>query len=391
MMHLSRLAAVSLLFLFGLSLLCAPLPIPPYLDFQVLYHADMGLLRGIPLYDRAAQAQMVARLAGVPPEKVFLLPFPYPPWYALATLPLALLPIEVAARLWFGINLFLLFLSTWLLTSAWPRPKRLLLFLLAVFFVPALGTLYVGQYTFPVLLGACLWVYAMRREQAGPLALASALLTFKPHLGLLSLALGMVSLYWRGDAFGRRALKHIVWVGLLLLASGFIADRAWPVHYVHSLLTFRGVPGVSSCELCASPAVRLPGLFHVQTNLALAASIGLLIFSLFVLWWGTKRRSEWRYPAQVMAASILATLLASPYLLNYDFVLLLVPFAVLMEAPPTPIRRLLLLLAYFLPAISFALWGRQGTLSLAFSALMLLAMQAAAFPSARERPAGSRP
>ncbi len=384
MMRLSWLASVSLLFLLGLILLCAPLPIPPYLDFQVLYHADMGLLRGIPLYDRAAQVQMVARLAGVPPEKVFLLPFPYPPWYALATLPLALLPIEVAARLWFGVNLLLLFLSTWLLTPAWPRHRRLALFLLAVLFVPALGTLYVGQYTFPVLLGACLWVYAMRRERAGLIALAAALLTFKPHLGILSLAMGLVSLYLRGGAFGRRALKYMAPLGLLLLASGFIADRAWPVHYVHSLLAFRDVPGVFSCELCASLTVRLPALFHAQTNLALASSIGLLIFLLFFLWWSAKSRSEWKHPAQTMATSILATLLASPYLLNYDFVLLLVPFAVLMEAPrPTPSRRLLLLLAYLLPAISLALWGRQGMLSLAFSALVLLAMQAVSFPSAR--------
>ncbi len=29
-----------------------PLPIPPYLDFQVLYHADLGLTQGIALYDR---------------------------------------------------------------------------------------------------------------------------------------------------------------------------------------------------------------------------------------------------------------------------------------------------------------------------------------------------
>ncbi|HEX8992174.1 MAG TPA: hypothetical protein VF784_10905, partial [Anaerolineales bacterium] len=45
-----------------------PLPIPPYLDFQVLYHADMGLVRGIGLYDHAGQVQMIAGLAHVPAQ-----------------------------------------------------------------------------------------------------------------------------------------------------------------------------------------------------------------------------------------------------------------------------------------------------------------------------------
>lgn len=84
--------SVFLLLLSAFCLLIAflPLPLPPYLDFQVLYHADLGLLQGIPLYDRAGQAEMIANLAGVTPDHVFVLPFPYPPWYALSTIFLAL-------------------------------------------------------------------------------------------------------------------------------------------------------------------------------------------------------------------------------------------------------------------------------------------------------------
>ena len=49
----------------GLMILIAYLPasVRP-LDFQVIYHADMGLMRGIQLYDRNGQAQMIADLAG---------------------------------------------------------------------------------------------------------------------------------------------------------------------------------------------------------------------------------------------------------------------------------------------------------------------------------------
>src|SRR5258708_20461770 len=115
-----------------------PVPIPPYLDFQVIFHADMGLLHSVPLYDHAGQADMIARIAGVPPAQVNVLPFPYPPWYALATLPLALLPIQYAARLWFGLNLIMLFLTVWLMTDEWTPRKRLSSFIFAFIFVPVI-------------------------------------------------------------------------------------------------------------------------------------------------------------------------------------------------------------------------------------------------------------
>ena len=117
-----------------------PLPMRPYLDFQVLYHADLGLLRGIPLYDHAGQVNMIAHLAHVQPEQVFVLPFPYPPWYALSTLWLALVPIDVAARLWFGVSLILLALSVWLLQAKRTGRIRLTLSLLAILWAPVLGS-----------------------------------------------------------------------------------------------------------------------------------------------------------------------------------------------------------------------------------------------------------
>jgi nitrate reductase NapE component len=198
---------------FLLIITVLPLPIPPYLDFQVIYHADMGLLRGLPVYDHAGQVEMIAQLASVSPEQVFVLPFPYPPWVALATLPLALLPITIAARLWFGLNLLMLFASAWLLTDGWEARKRLASFVVAVFFWPVLGSLFVGQYVFPVLLGAALWSYAVRKEHAALTAAAFALLTFKPHLGALIFLAGIFYLWRRRDDFGRRALSYTLLAG----------------------------------------------------------------------------------------------------------------------------------------------------------------------------------
>ena len=60
---------------------------------------------------------------------------------------------------------------------------RPVLFAGGLMWLPVLGSLFVGQYGFPVLLGAALMIYALRRENPLMIALAAALLTFKPHLG----------------------------------------------------------------------------------------------------------------------------------------------------------------------------------------------------------------
>jgi hypothetical protein len=367
-LHLSSFILV-LLFAF-----LVPLPIPPYLDFQVLYHANLGLTQGIALYDRAGQAEMIARLAGVTPKQVFILPFPYPPWYALATLPLALLPIETAARLWFGLNLSMLLASVWLLTDGWKPALRLASFLAAIVFLPVIGTLYVGQFVFPVLLGASLMTYALRRENIFLTALAAALLTFKPHLGGPLAAAALIYLFLRRDDFSRRARTAILVTAILLFAFGFLADPAWPVNYLHSLLGFRDIPGVSSCGLCASLPVGLVALLTGQTDIGPALPLGVALFVLLFAALTRFRREIFQKPESLVSASILITLLADPYLLNYDFALLLVPLLLIVSSA----RRaewFCLILAYLLPPFFIGIFGRSGSLYLPLAALLLLSLQ----------------
>ena len=360
----------SFLFLLVLSIL--PLPIPPYLDFQVIYHADMGLLRGIPIYDHAGQVNMIAALAHVSPEQVYILPFPYPPWYALVTLPLALLPITIAARLWFGLNLLMLFASVRLLTDGWEPRKRLASFPVAFFFWPILGSMFVGQYNFPVLLGAALFAYSLQNQKVGLAAVAAALLTFKPHLGILVLLIGLVYLLFRRDEFSRRALFYILGAGVFLFLIGFLADHAWPLNYLHSLLAFQRDSSVSSCGLCASLPVALISIFGGQSNFVLASLIGLAILIILLLWLGLSRRIVFRDASIAIAMAILVTLLSSPYLLNYDFILLILPFFLLAGRAHTLFEWSVMIFAYLLPFIALDIWYRQGNFVLLISTFILL-------------------
>jgi hypothetical protein len=376
---MKRIALLLLVFCFFIALALLPLPLPPYLDFQVIYHADMGLLRGIPLYDHAGQVNMIAELAQVEPEQVYVLPFPYPPWYALSTIFLALLPIDVAARLWFGLNLSMLFASIWLLSSrgevkAAKPLENIFPYFLAIIFPPVLGTLFVGQYTLPVLLGAALWTYAVRKENAWLVALASVLLTFKPHLGGLLLLAALIHLWIRRDPFGRRALTYTLGAGILLFSVGFLADPAWPTNYLHSLLAFRSDAGVASCDLCASLPVALVRLMTGQSSLAPAPwiGLGLLLVLLAAFFW--TRRMTLLAPRWLMAFAVLAALLVNPYLLNYDFVLLIFVFCVLVSSLHSPTKMILPFLAYSLPYLALGLWGRGGNFAFSISAFILLAL-----------------
>lgn len=359
-------------------------PVRPYLDFQVMYHADLGLLRGIPVYDHSGQVDMIAQMANVPASQVIVMPFPYPPWYALSTVWLARFPIDVAARIWFGLNLAMFILAAWLLTRDQPGLKSWIEAAAGLLWLPMLGGLLVGQFSMPLLLGAALMVQALRRETPVLVALAATLLSFKPHIGGPLLVLIVVYLALRGDAFARRGLLAVLITALVLFAAGFLASPQWPTAYLQSLGGFRSVSGVAACEQCVSLSTSLARLFGGGLNQALWISgvIALLLAAWLTIRW----RAVSATAGSLMAAGILATLLASPYLLNYDYLLLLMPFIELARDKLPVTGRVALGIAYVLPFISLGIWGTAGNVSMIISACILLGIALALYRQAN--PAG---
>lgn len=359
------------LLLLPLVALFVPLPIPYYQDFSVLYFSDAARLNGIPLYDYPAQLEWVR--AQTRPDFEFH-PYPYPPWYALLTLPLALLPLAAAARLWFLLNLTMLAVSIWLVTPRWSNPARLFGILAAVLFIPAFGLLIVGQYSMPVLMGTALFVWAARRPSAPALAVSLALMTFKPHIGLFAAlaAFGWL-IFHRRSAFARRAIGFTLLLAVALAAFGLLADPRWPQTYLASLLHYREIPGVQTCELCASLPVGLWRLVTGQPDTAQAALLSIVLGA------GLMTALLWRFrekiadPHLLMNLAVLFTLLVDPYLLNYDYVLLLLPLLALTDTIRSLPGRSVLLIAYLLPWGALAL-GRQGNPLLAVSALLILVL-----------------
>jgi hypothetical protein len=69
-------------------------------------------------------------------------------------------------------------------------------------------------------------------------------------------------------------------------------------------------------------------------------------------------------------------MLVSPYLQNYDYLLLLVPLIELARRRRRTMEWIAMAIAYGLPYVSLALWGTRGNASLIVSACILFGIAA---------------
>ena len=365
-MRLILLVLLGIIVLTGLAFV-APLPIRFRMDFQVLWHANLGILNGVALYDRAGQAAMLARLNGGTPEQQFVLPFPYPPWFATLTLPIAALPVQAAARLWFLLDLAMLAGSVWLLSDGRAAGPRLALMLGSALFPPAAGALFVGQFVFPTLLGIAMLVHALRGQRPLEFACAAALITFKPHVGVFVLAAALFLLLKRSDGFTRQSVRYTLGAAAVLIGLGFVADPAWPRTYLASL---SGFSEVSRCQLCVSLPMMLATLLGGGLSHAFLIALASLVLLLVTLIWrGLPNPGGEAGP--FIGLSVCAGLLINPYLQNYDFTFLLIPFLVLAGRAASPASWTTLLAAYALPWLGLGVLGRLGGATLLVSTAIL--------------------
>jgi len=345
-----------------------PNTLPIGSDFSALYYTDLSLVHGIRIYDIPAMEKLALKASGIPAENFFMPRFPYPPWYALSTFYLGRLPIASAGTLWFELNLIMLFLSIWFLTDGWDGRLRLIAFPLGLMFLPVIGALSVGQYDFPVLLGTSMLIYSLRKENVALTTLGAVLLTFKPHIGALILLSVLAWLIGSRNNFGRRALRSIIFAGIFLFLVGFVADPAWPVNYPNMLLHYQDEGNVSSCSECANIPVYASRWF-LDGSLKGAAILACVILLILTGIFSMQRKMLMQAPELLLTSALLITLLASPYLYNYDFILLLVPFAVL--ATGNIAQRLIVLVCQLVPTFALATFGRAGNITLLIAAALI--------------------
>jgi arabinofuranan 3-O-arabinosyltransferase len=283
-------------------------------DFTVLYTAATLVRHGqlAAVYDQAQLGPALLQISGghIDPS----LAFDYPLADALPLVPLTLLPLQVAFRVWQLVILLLLAAAVWLLNRQYPLGRSAVPWgLLAVLAAePTWALLTEGQLGGVLLIGAVATLAAAGRDGAAWGFLGGVLLAFKPQYLPAYLAL-----LWAGRC--RRALLAVVAGGLLVACSAFLAGFPWGIFaMVRAMLAGSAWADLRSMDSWAGLlAVGLP------PRAAMIAGLGLFGATLILLPILAGRLRMEVLPFAALAGCL--ALLGSPHTLPHDMVLLLVP------------------------------------------------------------------
>jgi len=341
-------------------------------DFTSFWAASKLALAGAPAaaYDVSAHHAQQTALFG---RDTGYAAFFYPPIFLLICLPLALLPYLVSLAAWLVATGALY----WRMARAWLGESLGAMPILA--FPAVLTNIGHGQNGFlsaALFGGGALWLG--RRPILAGLCLGA--LAYKPHLGIMIPIALAIAGRWKTFAAAGAAVVALAAAsyGLFGLETwrGFLADSA----VARSALE-QGLVGDAKMQ-SAFAAARLWGggvglAYGVQAAVAALAAGALL--------WLRRRapNSGAEGPAMIVAA-----LLASPFLLDYDLIILAAPLAwMLREGDAKGFlswEKTLLLAAFVLPAVSRTL-ATEARLPLApfvMAALLVAILRRAAFSGA---------
>ncbi|HYY88769.1 MAG TPA: glycosyltransferase family 87 protein [Chloroflexota bacterium] len=285
-------------------------------DFTIGYSAARLVLAGHPdaVYDQQRLGPVMTQVSGgaIDPS----LPYAQPLLALTPMLPLALLPLDIAYRLWQVCSLLLFLGALYLLQRAQPlgTPAPAWGFLALLASVPAWSTLSEGQMTPLLFLGAALLVFSLRSSTPLLAAVGGLLLASKPqYVPAYLLALLCLRSY---RLFGAALAGSAVTMASPLIAGGINGAHA----YLQVLMTTH--------VLAEGRLIETWSGFLGSFLPAGSRTAALLAGTIFAL--GVAGLAAWlfRWRPQLnetIAVSGLVALLASPYAFPHDLVLLVTP------------------------------------------------------------------
>lgn len=309
-------------------------------DFTSFWTASKLALAGSPrsAYDIAAHhAQQVALFGRDTGYAAFF----YPPIFLLICLPLACLPYLASLAAWLAATGALY----WRMARAWLGEA---FGAMPIFAFPAvlinIGHGQNGFLSAALFGGGALWLE--RRPILAGVCLGA--LAYKPHLGIMVPIALAIAGRWKTFAAAGVAVVALAaasyWLFGLETWRSFLADAA-----VARAALEQGLVGDAKMQ-SAFAAVRLWGC---AVGLAYGAQAAVAAFAAAGLLWLQRRapRSGAEGPAMIVAA-----MLASPFLLDYDLVIVAAPLAwMLREGAAKGFlswEKALLLAAFVMPAVS---------------------------------------
>jgi hypothetical protein len=301
-------------------------------DFLSFWTAGRMLVADANVYDAATHIAAQQRYFAAPHAYTA---FFYPPPFLLTVYPLGFLSYFAALAAWLALTgaAFVAVVRQWLRGRGldWP------LWLLTIAFPPVLITVTHGQTSFLVaaLLGAgVLWTGA-RPLLAG---VCFGLATIKPQFGILIPIVLLATGEWRAIAAATLTAVLIGLVATLAFGPQVWSDWLAVSRDARAALE-QGAVGFGKMQ---SPfaAARLLGV-SVAWAYALQGTIGIAVAG--ALAWAGWRRG---YSLALGSATLTGALLATPFLLDYDLVLLAFPLVWLAGVGFRPWEKLIAALAF---------------------------------------------
>jgi hypothetical protein len=358
----------------GLDLLGKPLGA----DFPSFWAASRLALQGRPAQVYSFAAHAAAERGAFGGVNVPYSAFFYPPTYLLICLPLGVLPYLGALAAWLGATGY----GGWRVVRAWLGAplRRWAIPMLA--FPGVLSTVGHGQNAFltTALVGAAILSWDRRPLLAG---VCVGLLTIKPQLGLMIPLALVVSGRWRVIASAGATA-----IGLALTALAVFGFSTWRAWWAVSPLARRALEenwvGAEKMQ-SAFAAVRL---LHGGVGLAYGVQAAVALAAAAILVQTMRRRPSATLAADPLAqGAVLATasLLASPFMLDYDLMLLALPLAWLVreqaKGAALPWEKTVMFAAFLLPLAGRLIAGRLGVPlgpPIVFALLLVVARRAIA-------------
>jgi alpha-1,2-mannosyltransferase len=283
-------------------------------DFSNVYAAGTYVLDGNPLapFDPPQQYAREQVLFG---KATPFYGWHYPPYFLFVAALLAEMPYGLALTVWQAVTLALYLLTIWMIGSAATPPgRRADLFLLALAFPAVLINIGHGQNGFltAALLGGALLALERRPALAGILI---GLLIYKPQFGLLIPVALIAAGQWR--AIAAAAATVVVLTLAATLAFGPQVWHAFAVasEYSRTVVLEQGDTGWHKIQSLFSWARMwgAPIALAYALQGVLTAGLGIAIVR---LWRGAA-------PLALKAAALcLGAILATPYTLDYDMMVL---------------------------------------------------------------------
>jgi hypothetical protein len=347
----AALAAAAVLAAYDLaSYLALVVFAPKTSDFYLYYlAAQVGRAQGwVHMYDPTVYLPLLTATSGR------YMPFLNPPFLAWLVTPLSFLPYQLALPLWSALIAACLVI-TWWLASPGRGLIRWIYLLAAVGLYPVILAAMLGQTTLLVAAAVAVAWWLLRHGRPLLAGVALAVLTIKPQTAFLVPLALLVAGYWR--TFLSCGLVSLA----LALISFFAVGPAALQYYRDDLAIVQTLPGLQVPTLIGV----LPPAAWAFAAAALAALVALTIA------WLTRGDG----PEVPIAAGLLGSMLAAPYLQLTDLTLLVLGAWLVLRTQPPPWHRVLLLVGYI--SLEFA-FGRDVQAVVTFNCLWLAALLALA-------------